>query len=465
MLKHKNKFSAYQNLANEICLEFQSRGFVCYWVGGAVRDMLLQQVSSDIDLATNATPLQIKEVVAKKYKIYTIGEKFGTIGVITAEDNIEITTFRAESGYSDSRHPDKVIYAKTAKEDSNRRDFTVNALYWNPGADEVLDFHGGLKDLKAKTLRFVGKAEERIKEDPLRLIRAIRFAAMLDFKIVAKDQKFISKHFKEINKISGQRIKNELDKILLSDNFLSGILLLNETKILKALFPEVDNLRKIGQSNDYHAEGNVFNHTLKALAAVYKNKNDYNLTLRYAVLFHDTGKAFTAQSGERKGRAHVSFHGHAQKSAEAFARIAKRFPFAKAQRKEIAWLLRHHMDLLNITELSEKTLVKLIKNPQSTDLIRLRIADSLGATMTNREGKVIPKNIFEPKNLIRRIQKLQTLYQVNLLNGDDLIKLLKIKSGKEVGFILEKIKTEQIFGRIKNKKEAVAFVTKYYLRK
>ncbi|GAC1573943.1 MAG: CCA tRNA nucleotidyltransferase [Candidatus Doudnabacteria bacterium] len=446
------KFTAYQSLANEICVEFHKRGFICFWVGGAVRDLLLKQKFGDVDLATSANPEEIKKVLKDGgFKLYTLGEKFGTIGAVTKEGNIEITTFRKESGYSDQRHPDKIIFSKEVKEDSTRRDFTINALYFNPVDNQILDFHNGLKDLKKGIIRFVGEPEERIKEDPLRLLRAVRFGTNLGFKLAKKDLKAIIKYASEIKNISSQRIKKELDKIFLERYFVEGIMLLEKTELLKTLFPEVDNLKKVDQSNDYHAEGNVYNHVLDALREAQKNLKVYNLTLRYAIFFHDIGKAFTAKTGERKGRVHISFHGHAQKSSELFLNISKRLIFPKQQRKEIEWLLKHHMDMLNLSEVTEKTLVKWAKNDLIEDLIRLRIADSLGGTMTDAKGKVIPKDISKLKEMISKWKKLNLLYKTNLITGEDVMRSLKIKPSKEVGYVLEKVKREQILGRIKNR--------------
>ncbi len=453
-LKNK-KFTTYQNLANEISLEFQKRGFSALWVGGAVRDMLLGKPTGDIDIATDAFPVEIKKVLTELgIKYFNVGEKFGTIGAITKHGNIEITTFRTESGYTDSRHPDKVDYALTALEDSERRDFTINALYYDPQNKEVLDYHDGLKDLMSKTLRFVGKAEDRIKEDPLRLLRAVRFAANLNFKIAPKDLEAIQKHAKEINKTSGQRIKIELDKIFSSDNFIQGVLLLDKTNLLKHIFPEVDNSKSVVQSADYHAEGNVFNHTVNAL----RNTKKYSLTLRYAVFLHDTGKRFTAKKTERKGRDHVSFHGHASKGAEIFSEIAKRIPFTRQEKKEIHWLIKHHMDLINFDEVSEKTLVKWAKNDAVGDLIKLRMADSMGGTMTDGMGKVIPKDLTPLKKLFTKWQRLNKLAKLDLVSGEDVMRELKIKPGKHVGFVLERVKREQIFGRIKNRNEALRYL-------
>lgn len=459
-LKAKIKFTKYQNLANEICYEFQKRGFAAFWVGGAVRSLLLKENSADIDLAVSATPEEIKAVLKKVgFKFYTVGEKFGTIGAATPAGNIEITTFRKESGYSDKRHPDKIVFSKDPLEDSQRRDFTINALYFDPNNREILDFHGGLKDLEKKTLRFIGNPDDRIKEDPLRLLRAVRFAANLNFKIAKKDVQAIIKHSGEIKNISSQRIKNELDKMFSEQFFVQGVLLLDKTKLLKTLFPEVDNLKGVQQSKDYHAEGNVYNHVLNALRVAQKNLKDYNLTLRYAIFFHDLGKAFTAKAGERKGRPHISFHGHAAKSTDLFLNISKRIIFPKTERKEIVWLLKHHMDMLNLSEVTEKTLVKWAKNNKIEDLIKLRIADSLGGTMTDGMGKVIPKDVGALKKMIAQWKKLNTLYKINLITGEDVMRELKIKPGKEVGYVLEKVKREQIFGRIKNKQQALKFIS------
>ena len=244
-------FDPYQKQALKICVALNNAGYKAYWVGGAVRDMLLQRPNFDIDIATDANPQKVKRVLkALNFTFFSIGEKFGTIGAIAKNKNrpaknllpkaIEITTFRSEQNYADFRHPKKVRFVSSAETDAQRRDFTINALYFDPQTFEILDYVNGLIDLKAQKINFVGRPEKRIIEDPLRTIRAVRFAAELEFKIDPKSAAAIRKYRRLINKVSWQRVRIELDKIMLSKNRAVGIALLYKLGLFDALYSELD---------------------------------------------------------------------------------------------------------------------------------------------------------------------------------------------------------------------------------
>lgn len=448
------KFNQHQRSAAELCAFFISKGFETYFVGGAVRDMLLQKKEvTEVDLATSATPPQIKELLKElKLPIYTIGEEFGTIGAILETGNIEITTFRTEGKYRDSRRPSKVSYQEFPEVDAERRDFTINAMYFNPVTHKLLDFFGGQKDLKSKKVKFVGKAEKRIKEDPLRLLRAVRFATNLNF--VLSDIKVIKKYSHLIKKISAERIKNELDKIFSDKNYLRGFELLDKTNLLKQILPEVDNLKKQKQSKNVHAEGNVFIHTFLVLS----NMQNYDLNLRYAGLFHDLGKLGTAKKTKLQGRAHTSFIGHEKLGAEKFDKIAKRLRFSREQADKVRALIADHMKLLRPSKVNKKTLIKWAQMPHFKDLIRLRIADSKGGWKTDESGKRIKKDYKEWEDLLKFEHKVKTVTRKTLLNGNDVMRILKIKQSPRVGKILSLLKEKQFLGVIKNKLDAEKYL-------
>lgn len=439
--------------ASELCLHFQKLGFETYWVGGAVRDMVMGHEISDVDFTTQAKPEEIKRILAKAgLRFFDVGEKFGTIGTILPEGKVEITTFRSESEYKDSRHPKKVKFELDVLKDLQRRDFTVNALLFDPANGEVIDHVGGLADIKRKELKFVGEANKRIKEDPLRLLRAVRFAAKLNFKIA--NLSVVKKNATLIKKTSAERIKEELDKIFGDPNYLAGILLLDATGLLKVLFPEVDNLKKVKQTKLFHAEGSAFQHTTLALEFA----KDYDLDLRYAVFLHDIGKVSTGKKVMRNGRLHMSFLGHAQKGAAMFLKISKRLRFSAKQTSKIHYLIFHHMDLLHLERIYKKTLIKWARKPYFTDLIRLRIADSLGAVMTDEKGKAIKKDMTDWWKLIKFAEKVSTFEKISLATGDDVMKILKLKPGPKVGKILSGLKEKQIAGKIKNREQALLYV-------
>lgn len=451
----KFKFDSYQKAAVRLCKELQSRGFSAYWVGGAVRDMALGRAHFDIDIATSAKPEDVKKACAKAgFRTYALGERFGAIGAAAAGRIFEITSMRAESGYEDFRHPSQVRFGVDLKTDAARRDFTVNAIYFDPVSMQLLDPCGGLKDLKLQRLRFVGTASKRIKEDPLRLLRAVRFAAELNFKISAKDFTQIKRCAPLILKISGERVRQELDKIMAGKNFLRALRLLDQSGLLAQILPEVEILKAVKQSKNYHAEGNVFKHTFLVLEQL----QDADRILRYAGLFHDIGKYATGVKTVKAGRPHISFHGHAQKSAELFGKIAKRLRFSREEASKIAYLLAHHMDLRPIETIRESTLIEWSKNPWFIDLIRLRIADSLGAWQTNLSGRVVKKEMQDWEKIIPKVKRWQKIQPPKILSGVDVMRVLKLRPGRRVGEILQQLEILQKQGKIKNRKQGITFL-------
>ncbi len=402
--------------AIKICRELQHQGFDAYFVGGAVRDLItlgLVQETSDIDLTTSANPKEVKRILNKLgMRFFDSAEKFGTIGVLvkdsvvkgSAKDNqaskvLEITTFRKEGQYLDSRHPEKVQFIDSVAEDSNRRDFTIGAIYFDPISQELLDFHGGVKDLQSKVIRFILNPAKRIKEDPLRMLRAARLATTLNFKIAVKDSSAIKKLAKEIQKTSGQRIKSELDKIILSKNAEQGIQLLSNLNLLQEILPELEKLKKTSQSKDFHAEGNAFIHSLLTLKNIIpESKND--LILRYAALLHDIGKFGLGKKLKRNGREHIQFHGHGPAGSKLFLQIAERLNFSKVGANRIQTLIKHHMDLLSPEKLSEQTLQKLAKNKDFKASLLLRIADTQSSIITDGKNRPIKKDLSKYKNFL-----------------------------------------------------------------
>ncbi len=442
--------------ARKIILRLQKSFPQTYLVGGAVRDMLLGIKRFDIDVATQATPSQIKSMLnSLGMRFYDVGEKFGTIGVPLGKGGrIEITTFRKESGYADMRHPQKVHFISSPNEDALRRDFTINALYLDPRNGKIFDFVGGQKDIKAKKIRFVGNAGNRIKEDPLRMLRAVRLAAALEFSIVPKDMQEIKFYAPLAKKIAGERIKAELNKLMGSKNFTRGIKLLEQSRLLHELLPEVDELKKVRQSGDFHSEGSAFIHTLLIL----KNMFGEALPMRYAGLFHDIGKKETARGLLRNGKQHISFYGHARESAKKFLAIAKRLHFSRAETKYVLYLISSHMNLLNINQFRRETLIKQAQNPYFSDLLRFRIYDNVASVADQKHAK---KDRFETeslKKILAQVALWQKRVKKNFLDGDDVMQILKLKSGRRVGEILEKLKIAAALGKIKTREDAKKFV-------
>jgi tRNA nucleotidyltransferase/poly(A) polymerase len=450
------RLTAYEKEAASLVRVFLNNGFETYVVGGAVRDMLLGVAVNDIDLATAANPENIKKVLKKNgYKFFTMGEKFGTISALVSKNRVvEITTFRTESQYFDSRHPSKVEFQSDIALDIQRRDFTINALLYNPIQKEILDYTDGYKDIKTRRLRFIGSPAERIKEDPLRMLRAVRFLSTLNFKLTKIEKENILKNSNLIKKVSGKRTKQELDKMFLSENFVLALKHLEQLQLLKSILPEVDNLKKVVQSSDVHAEGDAFIHTTKVFSFM---KNE-SLDLKYAALFHDIGKLGTASKRIVKGRNRISFFNHAQLGANRFIEIATRLKFSKNERNKIHYLILHHMDLLHLEEVNTKTLIKWAQKPHFEDLIKLRLADTKGSFLTTRSGKPAKRDLSDIEKLFRLAAKSKQVKRRKIITGDEVMRFAGVKEGRVVGNILSQIESMQIGGEIKSKKDAIKFL-------
>lgn len=464
-LKSK-RFSPYQKTAAKLAAVLAREYGSAYWVGGTIRDMLLGRSMDDIDMATSATPAQVKKtLLAMKLKPFTIGEKYGTIGAAIGNHKIEITTYRSEREYADHRHPGKVKFLLSPEADAMRRDFTVNALYWNPNSGELLDPVGGLKDLAAKRLRFIGKAKDRIVEDPLRMLRAARLSAALGFSIVAADARAIRKHARLITALPGERMKSELDKMIMSGNSAEAIKLLDTLGLLDAILPELTRLKSVKQSRNYHAEGNVFVHTMKVFGLAAKNSargaaasSGDERVFRYAVLFHDLGKFGTAMPTTRDGRKHISFPQHGPSGAAIFLNIAERLHFSAAERQSIAYLIDHHMDLRRPELFTDRSLARAMGHPLFDQLIRLRAADNSGAIRTNRDGTVLPANVAPISALARRVAILRKRGAKPLLTAKEIMKATGIPQSPAIGKIIRSLAERQAIGEIKTRAQAIAAV-------
>ncbi len=441
--------------ASRLCKKIQRVYPQTYIVGGAVRDALLGVKSADVDIATEATPAQLKNLLAKLGEsFYDVGEKFGTVGV---QGGTEITTFRIDSQYGDARHPDSVKFVDTAEQDAARRDFTVNALYYDPGTKRLLDFYGGLRDLGKRVLRFVGKPTARIREDPLRMLRAVRFAATLGFTIGSADAAAVKKHAALIGQVPGQRIFLELNKIISSGSYLDGIKLLDKLGLLAAIFPEVERLKHVAQSRNYHAEGNVFKHTL----AVLSQLKDAPPELRWAGFLHDLGKFGTGKKVVRNRRVHVSFYGHAHVGAGMVKGVAERLAFPAALRDDLVHLTSHHMDFtVTPTPADVESRLKWARDPRAESIVRLRIADSLGAKMTDTKGKFIPKDTSKLRAVIRQIRRDRKVISKEFVTGHDVMATLSIKPGERVGKILRAVALAQLDKKVGDRRSAMAFIKK-----
>lgn len=426
---------------------FEKNGFQAYLVGGAVRDICLKKKPSDWDIATNATPQDVMRMF--KFVVPT-GFEHGTVTVHFNKTEIEVTTFRTESGYSDARHPDKINYAATIEEDLARRDFTMNAIAVNLKNGKIVDPYGGQKDIKKRLIRTVGNAHERFMEDGLRPIRALRFASKLGFAIEEKTYQEISQKDvqNKITSISIERFRDEFEKMMLSKKPSVALKLMEETGILNLFIPEFSKCRGCIQS-DYRAfhKFDVLDHLFYACDGAPENK----LNVRLAALFHDIGKpdaknitmqeVFDSKECCKKNLETITFYNHEKYSAEITQKIMTRLKFSNEMIKTVIHLVKEHMFHYeeNWTNAAVRRFIIRVGKENLEDLYDLRFADMYG--MWNQKIEI---KYSEPVALLLELKERinEELMKQNALslkdlnvNGKDLMEN-GIPAGKKLGEIL-----------------------------
>ena len=410
-------------------------GYECYAVGGSVRDVLLKRPTKTWDFATNATPEEIQKVFPDSF----YDNKFGTVGVKMANDIFEITTYRKEGKYSDARHPDKVTWAKTIDEDLARRELTISAIATD--GEKIIDPYNGQKDLTEKIVRAVGKPEERFTEDSLRMMRAVRIATQLGFTIDPETFTAIKNHAQEITGVSGERLRDELVKILSSRSPAEGIKLLDAAGLLEYILPELTAGKGVTQKGTHHVD-DVFVHSIKCLELCPNE----SWVVRLATLLHDVGKAPTFV--EREGRA--TFYNHETVGAHIAADIAQRLHFSKADREKLYMLVRWHMFSVSefLTDAAIRRFIRRVGPENTTDMLDLRTADRLGSGVkeTSWRHEEFKKRIIQVQAHTPSVKDLK-------VNGRDVMKVLGIGPGPKVGQILDQLFEEIMETPSKNDRE------------
>jgi tRNA adenylyltransferase len=405
--------------AKKVIYMLESKGYNAYIVGGCLRDILLGRKSQDIDITTDALPNEIIDVFKDIYKVIETGVKYGTVTVIIEASPIEITTFRSEQDYIDGRRPQNISFEKDIKADLSRRDFTVNAMAYND-KDGLIDLFGAKRDLEDKIIRCVGNPRERFKEDKLRMLRAVRFAATFDFKIEDETFEAIKEFSQDINEISIERINVEFSKMLLVQKPSKAMLLLKKTGLLKNILPVIDEMSGFSQQNPYH-EKDLFFHTMDVLDNVRAD-----LILRLAALFHDSGKLYT-KTVDENNIGH--FYGHSELSFDIARDNLKRLRYSNNTIELVALLCKKHMiDTRNITKKGIRKLISLFGKENIYYLIELQRADSASTTLG---GDDILKNKVDEVLAEEDIFSLKDMD----IDGND-VKNLGYK-GKEIGNILK----------------------------
>lgn len=420
------------NIINKI----HNAGYEAYAVGGCVRDFLLNKTPKDWDVTANASPEEIQGIFPRSF----YNNKFGTVTVQTESEkdefkNVEITTYRIESDYSDKRHPDEVKFTPDLKEDLARRDFTINAMAISPRDKkyEIIDPFNGREDLKDKTVRAVGEADKRFDEDALRMLRAIRFSVQLDFKIEDKTFAAIKKKSKLLEKISKERIRDEFIKMILSDKPDEAILMLKDTFLLEYVIPEL--MYGIGVKQNKHHVYNVFEHGVLSLKYCPSKK----LEIRLAALLHDIAKP-AVKRGEGYN---ATFYNHDHLGAKFAKKFLKRLCFPNEIIDKVYTLIYNHMFYYDndvVSEAGVRRLIKRVGKENLRDLVELRIADRLGSGVP----KAKPYRLRHFEYMLEKVQHDPVSVKMLKINGDDLMKTLEIPPGPIIGAILDALLAEVI---------------------
>jgi len=421
----------------------RTAGYLAYFAGGCVRDLVRQQTPKDIDIATDARPEEVQKIFRRTH---AVGAHFGVVVVVEDDRQFEVATFRSDGAYLDGRHPVAVNYS-SPEEDARRRDFTINGMFFDPPNDAVIDFVGGREDLAAGIVRAIGDPAQRFAEDRLRLLRAIRFATVLQFEIEPLTWEAIMQAAPGIKEISAERIREELVRIFLSPQRVRGWDLLDASGLMKAVLPELEAMKGCEQPPQFHPEGDVFRHTRLMLDLLPEK---VSLPLVLSVLFHDIGKPPTS-SVDNDGR--IRFNGHDRVGAEMTEAIMQRLRFSRAEIDATVEAVRQHMVFKDVPNMRIAKLKRFMARPNFADELELHRVDCVSShgMLDNYEFLQRKQTEFASEPII----------PPPLLRGDDLI-ALGMKPGPRFREILDAVETQQLEGELSDRDEALAWIKKKY---
>jgi len=423
-------------IAREICARLAADGFTAYFAGGCVRDRLLGYPPGDIDIATDARPEDVRRIFRRTV---AVGAHFGVVVVVEGGHQFEVATFRSDGAYVDGRRPESVEFT-TAEGDASRRDFTINGLFFDPAGGEVLDFVGGRADLERRVIRAIGDASARFREDRLRVLRGIRFAASLGFEIEDATWRALVDAAPGIGAVSAERVRDELVKMFVAPGRLRAFDLLDRSGLLARLLPEVDALKGCEQPPQFHPEGDVFVHTRLMFSLL---EGDVSPALAFAVLLHDIGKPPCA-SVDPTGR--IRFNGHEHRGAIMAEAVARRLRFSNAETTAITEMVRNHMAFKDTPNMRLAKLRRFLARPHFDDELELHRVDCLGS----HGGLDIHAFLLDQRARLAN----EPLVPPRLLTGADLI-ALGWKPGPHFRTALETAQNLQLEGRLQSKEDAI----------
>lgn len=429
-----------REIATAIVQTLRAAGFEAYWVGGCVRDFLLGRDPEDFDIATNAKP----EAVEKLFpRTIPVGKQFGVMLVVEGGHEFQVATFRAEADYQDGRRPEQVRFSH-AREDAIRRDFTVNGLFFDPLTDEVHDWVGGQEDLRLKRIRTIGAPEDRFAEDHLRLLRAVRFAAQLEFEIEEGTFAAIRLHAGKIVRMSAERVRDELIKLFSPPHAARGLELLRESGLMEHVLPELVPTLACEQSPDYHPEGTVFNH-IRLMLEHLPNPLPHD-SLPWAALLHDIAKPQTAAKGADES---IHFYGHEKVGAVVAEEVMTRLRFPRRQIEETSAAVLHHMQFKDTPHMRKATLRRMLMRDTFPLELELHRLDCLGS----HRRLDIYDFIREQQSELQKQPELTP----PLVSGNDLI-TMGVRPGPNLGKLLHEIRDKQLSDELKTRDEALSWV-------
>ena len=429
--------------ATEIVERLRSAGFAAYLVGGCVRDIVMKREPKDYDVATSATPDEVLRIFPASL---TVGIQFGVVIVPCDAGNVEVATFRSDGRYADGRHPVRVQYAASPEEDVRRRDFTINGLLYDPAENKVLDFVGGQTDIRARKIRTIGDPFERFREDRLRMLRAVRFAARFNFDLDSATAEAIRKTASEIGAVSAERIRDEILKILTEGHARRGFELLDQTGLLEQVLPEVKAMQGVEQPVEFHPEGDVWTHTLMMLEGL----REPSPTLALGVLLHDVGKPPTFSVRER-----IRFDNHVEVGAKMAEDICNRLRLSSRDTEQVVNLIRHHLRFKDLPKMRRSTQIRFLRMEGFPEHLELHRLDCLMS-----HGKL--DNYDLARKILQEIPAAQ-FKPARLLTGDDLVSA-GYTPGPRFKEILRAVEDAQLEGELHTRDDALRLVHERFPR-
>lgn len=432
----------------------QNAGYEAFLVGGCVRDLIMGNKPKDFDITTNATPEQIIALFPKTFYENT----YGTVGVVTCGEDlgticsdetlkiIEVTPYRLETTYSDNRHPDEVMWSKDLMDDLKRRDFTCNAMAYNPITGELVDPYKGQDDIKDKVIRAVGAPDQRFNEDALRLMRAVRFVCQLDFDLDSVTRESIERNSHLLNTISRERVRDEFTKLIMTDFPMRGLVLMKETGLLRHVIPELE--RGIGVTQNQAHMFDVWEHNLRTLQhAADKN---WPLHVRLSAIFHDISKPETKRFSKEKNV--ITFYGHDVVGGRVTREIMERLKFPKDITEKVSMFVRWHMFFSDTEQISISAVRRLITNVGKEniwDLIDLRICDRVGTGRPKEE----PYRLRMYQSMVEQALKDPISLKMLKTDGKRIMDVTQETPGPKIGYVLHALFDEVLENPEKNTEE------------